>query len=713
VAGHLVGGRRVKWFVLALWVVLVAVFGPLGLKLPNVTNDEIVLPAASQTARADRLLATRFPGGNLQYALLVYRRPGGLTAADRARIVDDAGKAANVPLVEQALPPFGPHAAPGLVARNGEVAMTVVALASKNVFRVRPTIEDLRKLRSGAGGLEVHVTGTPALLSDFNGAVKEADVKLLLATGLLVLLLLVAVYRSPVLALIPLLVVGIAYSVASGVIYLCAKAGLPVDSTSTSLLLVLMFGAGTDYCLLLIGRYRANLHRGIDTEPAVLGALARAAPAMVASGVTVIAALLAMLTGTLGLNRTLGPVNAIGIGVVLLAGLTLLPALLALLGDRAFWPGHPRGRESTRASKAWLALGERVRSRPVPWLVAVALLLGAGAGGLATYHLHADWFKQFRTQTDGTRGYAALRSGFPPGALAPTTVLLERNDGPVRPADVALVQRRLRGGAGVAAVSGVQRRASDHSAVQLSLTLNEDPFGATALRDVAALRQGLAAPAPGLRVLLAEGTARQVDFKAASIRDTNVISPIVLAVVLLTLIVLLRALVAPLFLLATVVLSYVATLGLSLLAFRYLFGQHLVDPELRLIVFIFLVALGSDYNIFLMSRMREEAQRHGTREGMLRALVETGPVITSAGLVLAGTFSVLTVLPIWELMEIGFAVALGVLIDTFLVRSILVPAIAWTVGERCWWPSSAQSGGRAPITGSFPVLRASDAPRSK
>jgi RND superfamily putative drug exporter len=418
-----------------------------------------------------------------------------------------------------------------------------------------------------------------------------------------------------------------------------------------------------------------------------------------------------MLTGTLGLNRTLGPVNAIGIAIVLLAGLTLLPALLALLGERAFWPTHPRASESSRASGLWLALGTRVRAHPVPWLAAIVLLLGAGAGGIATYHLHADWFRQFRQPTDGTRGYAALRTGFPPGVLAPTEVLVDRSDGALRPADIALVQRRLRTGSGVAAVSGVQRRSSDGRAAQLSLTLASDPFGATAIHQVAELRHEVGSPAPGVRVLLAEGTARQVDFKAAATRDTNVISPIVLAVVLLTLIVLLRALVAPLFLLATVVLSYAATLGLSLLAFRYLFGQHLVDPELRLIVFIFLVALGSDYNIFLMSRAREEAQKHGTSEGMLRAVVETGPVITSAGLVLAGTFSVLTVLPIWELLEIGFAVALGVLIDTFVVRSILVPALVWILGDRSWWPSTAQSGGRAPITGSFPIL--SGAERSK
>ena len=203
---------------------------------------------------------------------------------------------------------------------------------------------------------------------------------------------------------------------------------------------------------------------------------------------------------------------------------------------------------------------------------------------------------------------------------------------------------------------------------------------------------------------MAEGTARQADYRLAAVRDFKVIAPIVLLVVLLTLSILLRALVAPLVLLATVVLSYLATLGVSLLVFRYGFGQDVVDPELAPIIFIFLVALGADYNIFLMSRVREEAQQHGTSEGMLRALVATGPVITSAGLILAGTFSVLAVLPIWELLEIGFAVAVGVLIDTFLVRSILVPAIVWNLGERTWWPSTAKRGDRALVTGAFPII---------
>ena len=693
------GGRRTKWAILAGWAVLLAIFGPLGLKLPELTNDEIVLPSSSETAEAHRLIAARFPGGDQKQVLLVYRRPGGLTTADRSAIAADARLAAEVPLVDGTLQPY---VAPGLVSPRGDVAVTVLSLSSKSIFRVRPTIEDLRAFPAPGGGLERHVTGTPALLSDFNSAIKEADTTLLLATGLLVLLLLLAVYRSPILALLPLIVVVVAYSVASGVIYLLAKAGLPVDSTSTSLLLVLMFGAGTDYCLLLVARYRANLRSGQSVANAVGRALPQAAPAMIASSVTVMAAMLAMLAGVLGLNRTLGPVNAIGIAIVLLASLTLLPAVLAVAGERAFWPGRPDAAE--KAGGVWQRLGERVRRRPLPWLVAVVLLLGASAGGLSVYKLHSSWLQQFKHETDGTQGYGVLKTGFPPGALAPTRVLLVRTDDRVTPADVVAVQERLRANPGVASVTDIQSRSTDGRAAALVMEFTDDPFANPAVRRIADLRASLQAPRPGLRVLLSEGTARQADYRSAAVRDTKVIAPIVLAVVLVTLIVLLRALVAPLFLLATVILSYLATLGTSLLVFRSVFGQDVVDPEFALIVFIFLVALGADYNIFLMSRVREEAQQHGTSEGMLRALVATGPVITSAGLILAGTFSVLAVLPIWELLEIGFAVSLGVLIDTFLVRSVLVPAIVWRLGEKSWWPSTAKGGERALVTGSFPII---------
>ena len=403
---------------------------------------------------------------------------------------------------------------------------------------------------------------------------------------------------------------------------------------------------------------------------------------------------------------------------MLFASLTFLPAMLAVVGDRAFWPGRPTAEERHGRRDLWLAIltpacagnAGRLQARSRK----SSLFLGAGpqARLVGVHRLHApDWFKQFRApETDGTRGYAVLKSGFPPGDGCPDDGdRRSRSEATSsRPADIALAYAPdWQASPGVASVSGVQRRSTDGRAVSLQLTMTDDPFGKCGDRaHHPAATGGSPSLSPGLSVLLGEGSARQTDFKAASLRDTNVITPIVLVVVLITLIVLLRALVAPLFLLATVVCSYVATLGLSVLSFRYLFGQSSVDPEIRPILFIFLVALGSDYNIFLMSRLREEALRHGTREGMLRALVETGPVITSAGVILAGTFGVLMVLPIWELLELGFAVALGVLIDTFIVRSVLVPSIVWIKSASAGWCSStAQSGGRAPVIGaSFRIM---------
>ena len=353
-------GRRTKWAILGAWAVLLAIFGPLGLKLPELTNDEVVLPVELGDGRGEPADRGALPGRRPETGAARLQPP---RRADRRRPATRSQRTRRAATRCRSWSgALGPFVSPELVSPNGDVAVTILSLSSKEIFRVRPTIEELRALPPPSGGLERHVTGTPALLSDFNSAIKEADTTLLLATGLLVLLLLLAVYRSPILALLPLVVVVVAYSVASGVIYLLAEAGLPVDSTSTSLLLVLMFGAGTDYCLLLVARYRANLRAGTNVADAVGRALPQAAPAMIASAVTVIAAMLAMLAGVLGLNRTLGPVNAIGIAIVLLASLTLLPAVLAVTGERAFWPGKPDAAE--KAGGVWQRLGERVRRRP-------------------------------------------------------------------------------------------------------------------------------------------------------------------------------------------------------------------------------------------------------------------------------------------------------------------------------------------------------------
>ncbi len=332
-------GRRSKWVVVAAWLVLLGIFGPLGARIGTVTNDDVAPSSGSQSARVSDLLRHRFGSGETRVALLVYRRPGGLTRADRAKILADAERAARIPLVAAPTPAFSPRPVPGLVSRTGDVAFTVVPLIAKGRYEVVPTINALRKLRGGDPGLEVHVTGDAALLSDVKTALRSGDRTLLLVTVVLVLLLLIAVYRSPVLALVPLAIVGIAYSVTSGILYLAARAGMRIDTTVISVLLVLMFGAGTDYCLLLVARYRSELRRLEDKHEALARALTRAGPAMLASGATVALSLLAMLASLLGGNRSLGPVNAIGIVVVLTAGLTLLPAVLAIVGRRGFWPG--------------------------------------------------------------------------------------------------------------------------------------------------------------------------------------------------------------------------------------------------------------------------------------------------------------------------------------------------------------------------------------
>ncbi len=690
--------RRSSWIVVGVWLALAAIFAPFGAKVVDVTNDEYVMPGGSQTAQVQSVLRERFPGGDQRPAIVVYRRAGGLTAVDRDTIAADAAKLAAIPHVGDPLVPFAPAAPPGLVSEDADVAVTIAPIVAGKILHVTPTIEAIRDVVSQGEGLETHVTGFTGITSDYNSAIKEADVKLLGATVLLVLVLLIAVYRSPLLALVPLVVVGIAFSVANGLVYVLNRGiDLPVDSSSTSLLLVLMFGAGTDYCLLLVSRYGAKLRQRESAEEALREALPEAAVPMIASGLTVIAALLTMLAAVFGIYRTLGPINAMGIAVVLLAGLTLLPALLYLLGRRVYWPNAaavqpaPDDRPEEEGSARWRSVALRVRRRPVRFLTASVALLVLAATGLALWQTEIDPLAQFRTQTDSKQGYEILASAFPIGVVNPTSVVVEREDGAVRAGDVARVTGRIEAVDGVASVTDTGRRSADGRAGLLSLVYVDEPFAAAALDRTQVVRD-VVAEEEDLRVLVGGGSGERLDVRNASRRDLMVVVPLALAVVLLTLVVLLRALVAPLFLLATVVLSFAATLGLTMAILAFGFGQDGFNVVLPLIIFIFLVALGSDYNIFLMSRVREEAARHGTREGMLVGLVATGPVITSAGLILAGTFAVLTIIPSWDLTMIGLAVALGVLLDTFVVRSVTVPAITWLVGDRSWWPSTAASG---------------------
>jgi putative drug exporter of the RND superfamily len=689
-------GRRAKWVVIGAWVVLLALATLPG-QLTEVTEDRIssFLPDDSQAIVADKVIEERFPGGQTTSSVIVYKRDGGLTEADRQTIASEAREASEVEHVLPPAVPFSPDAPEGLVSEDGAVAFTVLPINATRQQDINTLVEEVRELSKGGSGLTAQVTGPAALETDLRHAFESADVTLLLVTGLLVLGLLLAIYRSPLLALIPLVVVVIAYVIASGVIKVFADSGLQVTSISTSLLLVLMFGAGTDYCLLLVARYVEELQTNEDKHVALAKAIPRAGPAIIASAGTVIAAMLVLIVAELASTRTVGPVNAVGIFIVMAASLTLLPAILAIAGRRGFWPSKRAVFDPSFVPEAapeegdsrWARLGRRVTRRPGLTIAAVVALFLVGSIGLTQYEGEATVVGAFRETTEGTRGYDTLKSGFPEGALGPATVIVDRPDGPIQPSDVAAAQDALREVPDIGTITEPTGRSEDGRAIAFNVAFPDDPYGNPALDRTDEMRDALAGLGPDLRGYVGGLSAVMADYRDGAQRDATLVVPLVLLVIMITLIALLRALVAPLYLIGSVILSFFGILGVCLVFFVTVLDETGFDPSLPIFAFIFLVALGVDYNIFLLDRVREEAKRIGTRRGALRALVATGPVITSAGIILAGTFIVLAMLPIDILVELGTVVAFGVLVDTFIVRSMLVPAIITVVGDRSWWPS--------------------------
>jgi RND superfamily putative drug exporter len=701
---RIVAGRRSKWGVIAVWIVAVAVLAPLGAKLSDVTTDDTsaFLPAGAESTEVQHLLKQRFAGGETAVGLIVYHRAGGLTAADRAKIVRDARAIDHaIPVTRPAVAPFTPGAPRDLVSPRGDTAYTVISVPLE-FKKLADWGKAARKaVHSGPhGGLAIYVTGDLGLNADFQEVFGSVDAKLVIASVLLVIVLLGAIYRAPLIALIPIVVVGLAYQAASGFIYLYADSGASVNSQSTSILVVLMFGVGTDYCLLLVSRYREELHRVPDKHEAMQRALHRAGPALLASGCTVIAAMLVLLLAETGSTHSLGPVSAIGVGAALLAGLTLLPALLTAAGRRGFWPRSATvacrpGEDLEARGGVWRRVGDRVLRRPGLTLGVTTAFFGICALGLLTYKEDYSINGFFKKTVESVQGFEVLGRAFPAGALGPTAILVQRSNGPVTAADVRAVQDRVRRLDGVAAVRPPQR-SKDGRIARIDVVFRDDPYSDEALKRVDRLRRLVhAAAPPGVRVLVGAGSAVQDDFNKAATRDLRVIVPVALLVIGVILGLLLQAIVAPVVLIATVMASFFGTMGLSIFCFIKVFGDRGVDASLPTFAFIFLVALGIDYTIFLMSRVREEARTHGTREGTLRAIAATGPVITSAGVILAGTFAVLMTLPVTFAFNIGFMVAVGILLDTFVVRTIMVPAAVELLGDRIWWPSSAGGGGHA------------------
>jgi RND superfamily putative drug exporter len=471
-----------------------------------------------------------------------------------------------------------------------------------------------------------------------------------------------------------------------------------------------MFGVGTDYCLLLVSRYREELRRIEDKHDAMGRAVRRAGPAILASGMTVS---LAMLTLTLADNKntsSLGPVAAIAVFTAMIAGLTLLPTLLTIFGRAGFWPrrsvvAYDPEHPSAGRQGLWRRFGDKVLERPGLALVTTVVVFLAGALGLLAYKVDYSTTSFFKHSVEAVEGFDVLREHFPAGTLAPTTVLVESDSGPVTAEQITTTEQKLRAVNGVAAAKLVlvpdssapggftALKSTNGQIAQIDVILSKDPLNKSALDIVPRMRDAVES-VPGATVLVGGTSAINFDVDEANQRDIEIIVPLALLVMAVILAILLQALVAPLVLLASVILSFGCTLGISILIIRYVVGDAGFDSAIPLFAFIFLVALGIDYTIFLMARVREEARKHGTREGMLRALAATGPVITSAGIILAGTFSVLMTLPVSFTFDLGLMVALGILLDTFVVRTIMVPAAVEVLGDKIWWPSTARAGGR-------------------
>jgi RND superfamily putative drug exporter len=672
--------RWLRWPVVIAWVLVLVVLYPLAGSLSSVTNGTAAanLPASAPSTRVVQLQQT--PGRpGVDPATVVFARGADLTDADLSAVASARAAVARLTGHTQGL------GAPGRAQRSAdgqadEFTVGVTAPAGSQTSTDTAAVQAIRRVVSGpassaGNGLQAAVTGSAAVNAD-SGVSSKAQDTLLLTALVIIMVILIVVYRSPLLWLLPLFGALGAIVAAEASAHGLANAGLTVSTLSASILRVLVLGAATDYALLLIHRYREELRRHAAAEDAMAAALRATLPTLLASAGTVICAMVCLLAAQSASLHGLGPVGAVSIVAALLAQITLLPALLLVAGRAAFWPRIPRylqpGREDSRL---WTGIGARVARHPAPVALAAVVLLGAAAAGLAALHIDNNPQAAVKGHPGSVTGAQLLSEHYGAGVNAPLTILA-----PPREAGAAAAAARATPDVAAVSPAGpVQGYAS------YSVTLSVAPYGASGNAAVGNLRGRLGRDAPDS--LVGGGPAIQYDITQAAHRDTLLLIPLVLAVIAVIIALLLRAIVAPLLLIATTALSFAAAFGLSSLLWRYGFGYSGIEAQLPLYIFIFLVALGVDYNIFLSARIREEVRRLGTRPAIVRGLGVTGGVITAAGIVMAGTFAALARLPNVSVAQVGVAVALGVLLDTLLVRTVLVPASLLIIGERVWWPT--------------------------
>ena len=673
--GEIVSNRR-SW-VLAL--VVAALGGALLGLIPQSGSAEqspVVLPATAESIRAAEVIKA-FPGGDTAPVLLVISRADGadlspeeLGAAQQAR---DRMSAVTGVVATPGPPIIG--------STDGKAAVAPVALSPDLTgFALSDTVTSLRNAaRDGLPDpLIANVTGGPAFGADIANSFAGANINLLAVTGAVVALLLIITYRSPVLWLVPLLVIAFADRIAALTGAAVAEAaGLGGDGSTSGITSVLVFGAGTNYALLLISRYREELRRESAHRQALRTAVRFAGPAILASNATVVLALLSLLLASSPTTRSLGVQAASGLVVAAVFVLLVLPPLLALFGPKLFWPFIPRaGSAEITTTGAWHRVADWVSGHAGRVTVASILVLGVLATGLIGIPVGLSLIDQFRVRADSVDGFKTLSAHFPGGMTDPTRVI-------ARTADTDAVQTAIAATPGIASITpaGV----SDTGLSQWQVVLDAAPASDAAFDTVVALRDSVRQADPDALVGGSDATA--LDTKDIAIRDRWVVIPAILVVVLAVLFVLLRAVLTPLVLVATTTLSTLAALGMGGWVSVHLLGFPALDNTTPLFAFLFLVALGVDYTIFLVTRAQEETPQHGTRGGIVRAVSATGAVITSAGIVLAAVFAVLGVLPLIALTQLGIIVGLGILLDTFVVRTVVIPALFTLIGPAIWWPA--------------------------
>nr|WP_244637718.1 MMPL family transporter [Frigoribacterium sp. CFBP 13707] len=628
-----------------------------------------------------------FPSSDTTVGIVVWSRGGAaLSDADVASVSARAEALAALSTTPQAVRPQ--------VSDDGAAALVAVLLAADDVDADLSGVAGELRAAASEGlpdDLSAYLTGPVGFQDDVSNSFAGADFRLLLVTVVVVAVLLIVTYRSPVLWIVPLAVVGVADGLAGRVVAALAEPlGVTVDASISGILSVLVFGAGTNYALLLVARYREELLRDDDRHRAMRTAVTSAGPAIAASGGTVALSLATLVLASLAGNRALGVACALGVVVAVVFALVVLPAALVVCGRGLFWPFVPRAsapgspgadephHHAARKQGAWERLGRGVQRRPVVVSVAAVAGLGVLCLGLGGYAVGLSQTDQLLGDPDSVTAQRIVDDSFSAGLTSQTTVLVPS----AAAADAVSVAE------GVDGVDSATVGEAASGLTRVDVQLAAEPESDDAFVVVQALRDAYAGAGGAVSDALVGGSdATAYDERTAAQADLRLIAPIILAVVFAVLALLLRSLVAPVLLIASVLATFAASLGASTWLFQHVLGFPALDTAVTLYAFLFLVALGVDYNIFLTTRAREERERHGTREGMVRALASTGAVITSAGVLLAAVFAVLGVLPVVALTQVGVVVCIGVLLDTLVVRTVLVPALVFLTGDAFWWPS--------------------------